>query len=146
MATSICQAFPLEKGAHEIRLITLLEFGGENNSITRCKIFKADLDQSPTYTPLSYVWGSKVNPMSISVNNVLIDVTENLGTALRYIRAFWGEITLWVDAICIDQDDLEERAGQIPMMGRIFGEAQKLSAGSPTALIIDSLILSASRS
>jgi hypothetical protein len=57
-------------------------------------------------------WGSKVNPISISVNNVLIDVTENLGTALRYIRAFWGEITLWVNAICIDQDDLEERAGQ----------------------------------
>jgi hypothetical protein len=59
MTTSIYQAFPLEKGAHEIRLITLLEFGGENNSITRCKIFKADLDQSPTYTPLSYVGAAK---------------------------------------------------------------------------------------
>lgn len=136
MATSnIYQALPLDANAHEIRLITLLQRSGPNDNIIRCRLYKASLDDRPTFTALSYVWGSKETSFSISINNVPIRVGRNLLSALAGVGVRWGEITLWVDAICINQDDLVERARQISMMGRIFSEAQRtiayISDGAP---------------
>ncbi len=57
---------------------------------------------------------------------VPIFITENLREILRQLR--WQEATrvLWIDAICINQDDLDERSKQILLMRPIYERASKV--------------------
>src|SRR5450432_279923 len=100
---SIYQNLPLEKEHREIRLIKILPSDDEAGPIC-CNIEKSSLDWNPQYTAPSYVWGSREDPTTIFVNGSECEVTQNLGLALKNIRKVWGQITLWVDAICINQD------------------------------------------
>lgn len=55
-----------------------------------------------------------------------LTVTTNLEAALKQLRQSHQTVTLWVDAICIDQTNLEERSELIRYMGRIFHQADKV--------------------
>ena len=61
------------------------------------------LDDSPQYDALSYVWGENFASTPMVINNIDMAITENLDTALRYLRRRDKDRVLWVDAICIDQ-------------------------------------------
>lgn len=88
------------------------------------------------FEALSYVWGSAiglrriqvVQSVSEPVNSGHLAVTSNLETALRYLRLKSVARTLWIDAICINQQDLNERAAQVPRMGQIYGQARRVVA------------------
>jgi hypothetical protein len=122
---SVYEVFPLGRGHRDIRLVTILRADEEPNPVY-CTITKASLGDNPQYTALFYVWGNPVDPITIYVNGAPRQVTQNLGLALKSIRKVWGEITLWVDAIPINQDNLDEKADQIPMMGQIYRTAEKV--------------------
>lgn len=66
---------------------------------------------------------------SLDLGGILLSITDNLGSALQGIREriFAGDpfILLWVDAVCIDQWDLEERNQQIQQMQKIYSSAEK---------------------
>ncbi|USP77358.1 hypothetical protein yc1106_04632 [Curvularia clavata] len=73
------------------------------------------------YRALSYVWGSRFNMRSIRLNGRNYPVTLNLETALRHLRVKYKDgLVLWVDALCINQADSEERTRQVEIMGRIY--------------------------
>jgi hypothetical protein len=97
------------------------------------------LVDEPVYDALSYVWRSPENlgPVSISVDGVLMTIGANLGCALQYIIA--EHPVIWIDAICINQDDNEEKSFQVPLMGRIFGLASRVIMwqGPPNGPMID---------
>ncbi|CZR69412.1 uncharacterized protein PAC_19312 [Phialocephala subalpina] len=61
------------------------------------------------YTALSYVWGLSTELRHIVVNGCSFYVTPNLDSVLRHIRDDKGIIKVWADAICINQQDVEER-------------------------------------
>ncbi|KAH6673651.1 heterokaryon incompatibility, partial [Halenospora varia] len=64
------------------------------------------------YAALSYVWGNQTSRRKIIVNGHEMHVTSNLEGALRALRNqsdFEGKFRLWVNAICINQKDEEER-------------------------------------
>src|SRR5687768_5449484 len=68
------------------------------------------------YAALSYVRGDENDTRRIVVNDQEVSVTANLATALKAFSdqaEFEGSFKLWVDAICINQMDLEERARQV---------------------------------
>ncbi|KAJ5030042.1 heterokaryon incompatibility protein-domain-containing protein [Bipolaris maydis] len=78
------------------------------------------------FAALSYVWGDQKNKQTIVLNGHEISVTANLEAALRMFQSgceFNDKFKLWVDALCINQDDLEERSAQIKMMRDIYGSA-----------------------
>lgn len=81
-------------------------------------------DGKHLYEALSYVWGSTIKSRSITLNGCDFPVTENIHTALLYLRNRQLERTLWVDAISIDQDKQDEKARQIPLMRTIYAQAQ----------------------
>jgi hypothetical protein len=81
------------------------------------------LDKFPAYEALSYVWGDTKSSARILLNGVEFDVTENLGAALIHLRSATSERTLWVDAICINQDNILERNEQVRQMGSIYEQA-----------------------
>ncbi|KAH6669027.1 heterokaryon incompatibility protein-domain-containing protein, partial [Halenospora varia] len=82
-------------------------------------------DLASHYVALSYVWGEWGNSRVITVDGVETPVTENLFCALRDVRHAEESFYLWVDAICINQVDLEERNEQVRLMGTIYATATK---------------------
>lgn len=74
----------------------------------------------PPFEALSYVWGGTDNCATILVNDACVSVTKSLETALRRLRFPDRPRTLWVDYICINQYDVEERNRQVARMGLIY--------------------------
>jgi len=73
------------------------------------------------------VWGDPtVNRGCISVNGRCMSVTANLHSALRHLRHGRIERHLWIDAICINQDDDGEKKGQIRLMAEIYSKASRI--------------------
>lgn len=78
------------------------------------------------YAALSYAWGDECVTSTIIVNGKPTTVTSNLASALKQFSnesEFEDGFKLWVDAICINQADLAERARQIQRMREIYGSA-----------------------
>ncbi|KAG0646461.1 Heterokaryon incompatibility protein [Hyphodiscus hymeniophilus] len=80
---------------------------------------------SPAYKALSYAWGSPNVKRPILVNGCQHLVTVNLESALRRLRRIDIDITLWVDALCINQSDNTERTRQVQLMHDIFDFAEE---------------------
>jgi Heterokaryon incompatibility protein (HET) len=85
-----------------------------------------DLDGGVSYEALSYMWGPPEPPREIKLNDTLIEVRQNLLAALRRLRNENSVRYLWVDALCINQQDLQERSAQVLVMSRIYRRASQV--------------------
>lgn len=75
------------------------------------------------YTALSYVWGAPIFDQRIVIGDDHIAITSSLAAALISLRSITSSIFLWVDQICINQPDIQEKVQQIPLMGLIYTHA-----------------------
>jgi hypothetical protein len=75
---------------------------------------------SSTYKALSYTWGDCKVKSVISVNEKKLTITESLATALYHIRPRSQSLKIWVDQICINQEDLQEKTDQVRRMDRVY--------------------------
>ncbi|KAL8372593.1 hypothetical protein RB595_002099 [Gaeumannomyces hyphopodioides] len=107
----------------EIRTITILP--GLANDTIRCQLQTVSLEDTPQYEALSYVWGSPENSVDIELGSVRKSVTRNLYEALRRLRFPDASRILWVNAICINQADDEEKGQQVAMMGEIYSKTER---------------------
>jgi hypothetical protein len=88
--------------------------------------------RTPSYEAVSYVWGSEADPSFISIRDrgrlgsSSLPVTQNLAEAVRYLRREDEARILWIDAVCINQQDLVERSVQVGRMGEIFRNAKQV--------------------
>ncbi|KAK1757047.1 heterokaryon incompatibility protein-domain-containing protein [Echria macrotheca] len=78
------------------------------------------------YEALSYVWGSQgpLQTMWVGAGREPLRVTKNLDAALRRLRHGSLIRTLWVDSVCINQEDAEEKCRQIRLMAKIYAHAR----------------------
>ncbi|KAK3986468.1 heterokaryon incompatibility protein-domain-containing protein [Cladorrhinum sp. PSN332] len=118
-----------------IRLLVLLP--GPEKSEVECMLKLADLDHTVTvgkqgdgdedegFEALSYVWGDETETTRIQVDDKTISITKSLCAALIHLRSAHKPRTLWVDALCINQDDVEEKNRQLPLMGDIYSTAAR---------------------
>ncbi|KAF3803244.1 hypothetical protein GCG54_00013351 [Colletotrichum gloeosporioides] len=73
------------------------------------------------YEALSYTWGVEILSEILIVNDsTYIEITPNLASFLRHRRETEDEVILWVDAVCINQQDITERNIQVPIMNLIY--------------------------
>lgn len=75
---------------------------------------------------MSYTWGSTEDVSSITCQGLEINVTANLAQALRQVRYEHGPRHLWVDALCINQRNLQEKGVHVNMMGEIYSHAWRV--------------------
>lgn len=108
-------------------------FGFQHHAMVECLTAcgLSDADKYPEYYALSYVWGSAENPKLVYVDAApeaadTISITNNLDAALRHIRRKKKPLVIWIDAICIDQGNLEERGLQVALMDIIYTAAKKV--------------------
>jgi hypothetical protein len=96
---------------------------GYNEQPLYCRLVGASLTCSPSYEALSYTWGTTEKNSSITCGGLLLFVTQNLHEALRHLRQPNRERVMWVDALCINQDNHCERTEQVLMMRNIYANA-----------------------
>ena len=125
---------PIRSGPNNIRLLQILPGTGDANIF--CQVFQYTLRTEKAfglYEALSYVWGDWADPHQICVKNAqdkfygTFWVTKNLFTALLRLRDADLPRTVWIDAICINQKDLNERASQVQIMARIYAYAMSVT-------------------
>jgi hypothetical protein len=112
-----------------IRLLRLLPSEKDSDSLqgelSEFSLRKSQRSTLP-YEALSYCWGNDEKPNSISIGNKNLRITQNLHGALQQLRYPDYPRILWIDAICINQDDNEEKQGQIPLMAEIYARAHRV--------------------
>src|ERR1700709_1038025 len=102
---------------HEVRFIRLHP---PQEGTIQCELFSASLDNHPSYEALSYVWGHSKSNYSIQINGCTVPIADNLSHALYRLQPLVGTKPLWIDQLCINQSDDEERGQQVELMGRIY--------------------------
>lgn len=86
------------------------------------------LAEHPQYNALSYCWGRDTNSRPISVNGEIIAIHSNLETALRKLQSYRRDMLIWVDQLCINQNNNDEKTLQVQQMGCIYTEASLVFA------------------
>jgi hypothetical protein len=121
---------PLEND-NSIRVLLL--HGGQLDDSIRVTMVHGNVDNN-VYEALSYRWDdpfainstSMDYELAITVNGVKREVTANLFSALRRVRHLTDDKCIWIDAICIDQNNAKEKERQVALMGRIYKNASKV--------------------
>ncbi|KAN0099376.1 Heterokaryon incompatibility protein (HET) domain containing protein, partial [Hyaloscypha variabilis] len=80
------------------------------------------------YDAVSYVWGTPVFPHSMYSRQqaTYLKITPSVNSFLHQFRKKAGARLLWVDAICLDQKNDDEKSEQVPLMGEIYSQARKV--------------------
>jgi ankyrin repeat protein len=117
---------PIDLKECTFRLLRL--FKGDHGPI-QCDLFHAslyDTENAMEYEALSYTWGGTNKPLEIEINKRRMPVTENLFLALHDMRYLHQDRILWIDAICVDQENPQERGHQVQQMGSIYKGAERV--------------------
>ncbi|KAH8879044.1 HET-domain-containing protein, partial [Thozetella sp. PMI_491] len=117
----------LEPTRAEIRVLTI-DPDTIFDSPLQCSLRVVSLNDRPQFEALSYVWGEDSIKKTIAIDGDPWPVSVNLELALRYLRHSDAPRTLWVDAVCINQVDTDEKNFQIPLMSRIYSDCVNVIA------------------
>ncbi|KAK4448397.1 heterokaryon incompatibility protein-domain-containing protein [Podospora aff. communis PSN243] len=126
-AAQLYSILPLPK-PQSIRVLDL--YPGRPADPLRGILRTVDLETSPDFTALSYVWSQEsplTGPSAISANEgCQLEITPNCRDALLALRPAPGKapLTIWVDAICINQKDEAEKSSQLLLMGTVYTFAE----------------------
>ncbi|MCJ1438860.1 hypothetical protein MMC27_008250 [Xylographa pallens] len=122
------------KNIYEVRLVELLPAACQEEPL-RCRIRHESLsrhvsDATPEPGPetrfeaLSYAWGNAALFDKIFLDDIYIDIGQNLSIAMRCLRLANRSRVLWIDAICINQIDTDEKNAQVTLMYMIYSQAK----------------------
>lgn len=108
----------------EIRLLRL--YPSPISRVIRCHMEHHSLDNAPQYEAISYNWGDSSRIQRILVDECWLKVTQNAYDAL-YNRSFYARTRhVWIDSVCIDQNDLTEKSKQVRLMTNIYERASRV--------------------
>lgn len=107
----------------------LLKIHGKQgpDGLLQCDIETVSLADPPSYTALSYCWLDRNTVERISIRGYVFEITLNLKNALQQLHRK-GYTRVWVDKLCINQSDLEERGYEIQRMASIYRAADQVVA------------------
>ena len=121
---------PLDTTRKQMRLLQFLPT--QEGDGVKYEMEIVSLDENPHYVALSYAWGKPTPKTRLEVNGHGVDVTPNLRDFFAdfstIVRQRKEPISIWIDAICIDQRNLLEKSTQIRLMERIYNQAYHVIA------------------
>ena len=110
------------------RKIRLLKIHPRRTDEIECSLDTISLNGDDVFHALSYAWGGPDTVQRIICNGKYIEITQNLYSALCQFREDGKLDYIWVDAICINQANLDEKTHQVRMMRRIYERAELVIA------------------
>ncbi|KAH7131086.1 heterokaryon incompatibility protein-domain-containing protein [Dactylonectria macrodidyma] len=114
---------PLRR-SFEIRLLAI--HPGEGDCQVECSLRHRKLRGNLQYEALSYVWGEATKISEVVCDGKPREVRGNLYDALKQLREPDQERFVWVDQLCINQEDNAEKTQQVRIMGEIYSRAQRV--------------------
>ncbi|GAB1200979.1 hypothetical protein APSETT444_010363 [Aspergillus pseudonomiae] len=115
----------LPTDAHHIRLLKFEDTASTEPLRLSLGVYK--FSDEPVYNALSYEWGDDTADRTIFINNRPFLIRDNLHTCLGILAGSEQRSTaFFVDAICINQEDIPERSAQVQRMGDVYRQAQKV--------------------
>lgn len=121
MSSDLYKRLPLQPRNREIR-VAVIEPGPKESQLA-INLRIVSLDDDPLYDALSYTWGTPQLSENARLNAIDFAITPNVDAALRRLRSTSEPVSLWVDLLCIDQSNNDEKATQVPLMGDIYRQA-----------------------
>lgn len=117
----------------QIRILHILPRSPKDSIHATLEVVK--LRDRPLYRALSYHWGQRKPPRKLYLQHGCVEITTSLEGALRQHRSQHGSVSLWADAVCINQKDRLEKARQVAMMKEIYQMSQETLVwlGNPNA-------------
>lgn len=115
--------------------IVVLDPADNHEAPLTCTIFirgRPELLQSTdshinNYEAISYAWGTPTFTKSLICDKTsFLKITPNVDSLLRSVRKPHKCRNLWIDAISLNQADLDEKSQQVPLMGNIYHQASKV--------------------
>ena len=116
-------ALVAQDGRRPIRLAALMP--GRNSDEIECNLLYCDLEAGIEYEALSYRWGDATDRATIICDHSRLVISKNLETALRQLRHESENRILWIDGVCINQGDVDEREQQVSIMKDIYSRATR---------------------
>lgn len=111
---------PLSTDA-SIRVLELLP--GTPGDPLAANLWEINLDDGPEFNALSYCWGEPIFNKLLQCNGQAFCITESVFDALQNLRNSKQPLCIWIDQICINQQDVSERNHQVQLMTRIYSNA-----------------------
>lgn len=123
----------INKETREIRVV-VVEPADDVDEPIQLTMRRTDLTDADRiqYEALSYCWGSEQNTVRVFPKSedkawsVKAPISANLSSAIRRIRQRGEARTFWIDQLCINQNDVEERSQQIALMAYIYACAKSV--------------------
>jgi hypothetical protein len=94
--------------------------------ITKCFLEQHQLGNLPPYAAISYAWDQSPVSEPVDINGVIWQVSKNVGDILRHLQPIdedAQDVLVWIDQICINQDDVLEKTHQVKIMCEIYTRA-----------------------
>ena len=114
---------PISLSGDVFRLLEILP--GRPSEPIQCNLIHCS-QGTAQYSCLSYMRGDPLPLRAILINQKRFLVRQNLFAFLGAARAKKMRQLFWIDAVCIDQENLKERNHQVQQMSRIYKEAQEV--------------------
>ncbi|KAI1657651.1 HET-domain-containing protein [Daldinia decipiens] len=116
--------FGAEPECNQFRILTLLPGSGEEP--LECILCHGDIGESPPYEAISYAWGHHHDKVGVICNGKPLAITAGLHAVLHHFRSPSEKRSLWAEAICINQNDSNERGSQVGRMKDIYSKADRV--------------------
>ncbi len=113
-------------GDDSIRLVRIQPATNDDDPLF-CGLIEVAFSSRPQFGALSYRWGTDEASDTITLNGCPFMVRRNLHDALVFLRSRHDGNALelfWIDAVCINQDDVAERNRQVRIMDQIYFRAR----------------------
>ena len=124
--------------SRQFKLLKILPPTNQSEEDIVCELSWKMLDDPPEYEALSYTWGTTTQDQSIQVRTTpspiasplppethVVHVTKHLLAALLRLRQGTAQRIVWIDQLCINQNDLVEKNAQVQLMADIYQRAKR---------------------
>ncbi|TGO54994.1 hypothetical protein BCON_0098g00160 [Botryotinia convoluta] len=108
--------------------IRLVKIGPRNDEkeLIQLSLHQTRLRNAPKYEALSYEWGTQTCDKPVLCDGQELRVKANLAAALERLQLADESRWMWIDAICIDQENILERNQQVTIMRDIYALSDRV--------------------
>lgn len=124
MEVNRCFCYPALEKPHDVRLLSLDP--GSIEEPLKGSLRVVSLNDPPAFEAVSYCWGAPQVADVLWCDGTPLSVTQSVSELLRQLRDTKTTRNLWIDAVCIDQDNADECQRQIGLMGDLYRKAHEV--------------------
>ncbi|KAK8085997.1 HET-domain-containing protein [Apiospora phragmitis] len=116
----------LDRSEQVIRLLYITPRKGSAAELHTYQLKHVSLDESPQFETISYCWGDPTPCRTVLIDGKELRLPRSSAAILEQISASSDQArVIWIDAVCVNQTDITERAHQVPLMARIYAQASR---------------------